>query len=225
MDGVFPLQQAIAGLPPVVIALGSADADQRHIGLLHRAAESQSLLMLHLAWHHRLRDEPPPETMSLGICPTIPRARLIQVAAVCRKIWRANPTGVPYAFSAPNDCFDARTGEFLLGPTRLGLTCASFVLAVFQAAGLPLVDYATWPIARSGDREWQERIVGLLEQTGATRAHVDAVRSDVGNVRYRPEEVAGAVRVPSHPASFSVVSKMAEQILELLRRGQETPNA
>ena len=224
MDRVFPLAQAVAGSPPMAIALGSDDADQRHIGLLHWDAESQSMLMFHLAWHHRLRNEPPPETMALAITPAIPRGRLIQVGAVCRKIWRANRTlGVPYAFSPPNDCFDTRTGEFLLGPTRFGLTCASFILAVFQAAGWPLVDGETWPMDRPGDREWQEKIVALLERTGAAREHVDAVRSEIGHVRFRPKEVAAAARVASHPASFFVVSQEAPQILEVLQRIQELP--
>ena len=89
MDGVFPLAQAVDDLPPVAIALGNVGADQRHIGLLHRDAESQSLRMLHLAWHHRLRNERPPEEMSLAVWPTFPHPRLIQVAAFCRQVWRA----------------------------------------------------------------------------------------------------------------------------------------
>src|SRR6185503_13834023 len=78
-----------------------------------------------------------PDPDFLWVNPAAHPKRLVQVAALCRKIWRANQSGsIPYAFSPPNDCFDTNTGAFLFGPTRHGLTCASFVLAVFHHAGL-----------------------------------------------------------------------------------------
>ena len=69
----------------------------------------------------------------------------------------------------PNDCFDAETGEFLIGPTRYGLTCADLALAVFDLAGLRLARYETWPIGRPGDREWQLWVADQLEADGAAK--------------------------------------------------------
>jgi hypothetical protein len=138
------------------------------------------------------------------------------VAAVCRKVWRANGRYVPYAFSPPNDCFDSVTWEFIFGPTRLGLTCSTFVLAVFHTARLPLVDYSSWPVNRPGDSEWQQRIVSLLKGR-APEAHVEAVSREVGSARFRPEEVAGAATVNPLPASFELAAERGEQILELLQ--------
>ena len=200
----------------VGVAIGVSYADQRHIGMLHRDSDSDTVLMLHLAWHHRLRNEPP-EPSFLWADPAIHPKRLVQVAAICRKVWRANKNGgIPYAFSHPNDCFDADTGRYLLGPTRLGLTCATFILAVFHTAGLQLVQYESWPIGREGDAEWRQRMVSLLEQHGACPDHVKAVRNDVGSARYRPEEVAGAATVSPLPADFEMAAGRGRQILERL---------
>jgi hypothetical protein len=129
-------------------------------------------------------------------------------------LWRKNQRGgIPYAFSSPDQSFDPATGDYLLGPSRFGLTCASFVLAVFQAAGLSLADYATWPADRPGDRQWQEKIVQLLEGR-ADQDHVEHVRREVGAVRYRPEEVAAAMALAPPPATFQQAEELGRQIIE-----------
>src|SRR2546427_287503 len=88
------------------IAIGVVDVDQRHIGMLHHESDSNAVLMLHLEWHHRLKNELPDRGF-LWVNPAIHRRRLVQVAAVCRKVWKANRDGgIPYAFSQPSDCFD-----------------------------------------------------------------------------------------------------------------------
>jgi hypothetical protein len=99
------------------------------------------------------------------------------------------------------------------------LTCATFVLAVFHRAGLPLLRYETWPNGRAGDSEWPTRIVAALAATpGTTTAHTDAVARDVGStVRFRPEEIAGAATVATMPVDFAVAEAYAAQLLLRLR--------
>lgn len=70
---------------------------------------------------------------------------------------------VAVGISEPTDCFDRETLRFLLGPTKTGLTCASFVLAVFQQSGLPLVVCESWPKPNEEDIEWQKLIVKILK--------------------------------------------------------------
>jgi len=205
----------------VGIAVGVTGPNQRHTGLLHLDSESGTLLMLDLAWDFVLCNRPPQDAFGGGFVwvdpAVLPRRRLKQVAAVCRKVWRANGRrGIPFGFNSPSNCFDEATGAFLLGPTRLGLTCAAFVLAVFHYARLPLVKYETWPRDRRGDREWQERIVSILEHRGAEPDRIRALRSDVGAVRYRPEEVAGAATVSALPAEFEIAEQRGQQIVQRL---------
>jgi hypothetical protein len=206
-------QRPLEEVRRAAVAIGITTPNQRHIGVLHREGRSGQVLMLHLEWHHILTNgDPNPEF--LWVDPAVLPQRLVQLAAVCRRVWRANKSGgIPYGFSPPTDAFDEETGRHLFGPTRTGLTCATFVLAVFQRAGLQLVRYESWPVGRPGDAEWQARIVDALQRTGAIQEHVQAVRSEIGSVRFRPEEVAGAAAFSNLPADFHPVSELGEAIL------------
>jgi hypothetical protein len=201
----------------VAVAIAAVDREQRHVGILHRDRSLGEVQLLHLAWHYDLRNSRP-KPCYLWIDPPIPEARARQVAALCRRVSRSNIRGIPYAFSAPNDCFDPITAQFLLGPERRGLTCASFVLAIFDAAGLALVDHSTWPSRREADARWQQQVLAQLREVNATPEHLEAVRSEIGNVRYRPEEVAGAAASESLPAPFPDARRRADAILEKLDR-------
>lgn len=157
----------------------------------------------------------------------------MHVAAMARKIWRANNRYVPYGFSPPNDCFDSQTNKYLFGPTRYGLTCASFVLAVFHRAGVPLVKYGTWPTSRPDDRAWQKKIVARLEEYNERlrnrpdrqkdyqdgKIHIEGIRADIGTVRFRPDEVAGATIERRVPTRFKQARNNGDRILTLLERG------
>ncbi len=213
-------EKPISDINHAAIAIQSIDSTQRHIGVLHRESDSTEVNLLHLAWHHKLINLPP-SMEYLWVDPKIPSQRMRQVAAICRKVWKSNQGDLPYALSPPNDCFDRQTGKFLFGDTRLGLTCASFVLAIFDAAGLCLAQYETWPASRSrpGDKEWQEEIVRQLKSSQSPDAaeHAEAVSNEIGATRYRPEEVAGAALTSPLPADFTSAAEQAADILERLR--------
>ena len=186
----------------VAIAIQRVRADQRHTGIFHKSTENGSLNLMDLCWHKVLRNAAPNRSIDvIWITPPLPQRRLRLVADTCRQIWRANGRGsIPYGFGKPTDCFDDNTHEFLIGPSHLGLTCASFVLAVFARCGTHLIRYEEWPVERDGDTEWQSRIVGdLREQYTDTEnvSHIERVEGEIGVVRFRPEEVAGAACAPS----------------------------
>lgn len=208
-------ERSITDVQYAAVAIQAVDADQRHIGVVHR--EGGQVNLLHLAWHHDLRNHPP----GLSYCwvePNVPPPRMRQVAAICRKVWRANDQALPYAFSEPSDCFDTHSGAFLLGPSRHGLTCASFVLAIFETAGLPLVRYDTWPSERPGDREWQEWVISQLANSKppAEPEHMMAITSEIGSVRFRPEDVAAAATISPLPADFKTSSMRSLALLKRL---------
>ena len=215
MDRVFTCaDQPFDAKHWIAVAIGEPDTDQRHIGILHRTKDSVPEF-LHLAWHCLLQnDSELPDYLTVWVAPTVPRERQRSIAAFCRRVWRKNAKdGIPYAFSKPCKSFDASTAAFLIGPSRYGLTCATFVLAVFDAAGIPLADYLTWTLDRPGDRQWQKKIIRTLEHQQVEQEHIDHLRKEAGAVRYRPEEVAASTALAPPPAAFPDAEKLGEQIL------------
>ncbi len=215
-------ESQIPGECYAAVAIQSVNENQRHIGVLHRAAADDPLQLLHLEWHCRLSNGlQGVDSSFLWIDSLFHPRRLKQVAAICRKVYRANRKGgVPYAFSSPSECFDTATGQFLLGPTRNGLTCATFVLAVFESAGIILVDYASWPIGREGDQVWQEAIVATFQRFAAEDSHIQAVQNEIGSARFRPEEVAGPAGLGTPRVSFVDAEFQSHRILAKLSSEQ-----
>lgn len=220
MNRVFgntPENQSGLGLFGIVIGTPQSP-EQRHIGVIHRNTESDSFLMLHLRWHCRLSNEEI-KGLYLLVDPDIPRKRMRQLAAVCRLVWNANEKGgIPFGFSSPLDCMDPDTFRYLLGPTKLGLTCASFVLAVLHQSGIKLLNYGDWPI-RPEDIEWQKSILESLKGV-AQWEHIEALKGEIGRgaLRFRPEEVAGAATESPFPVVFPSAEARGKSILELLRK-------
>ena len=226
MKGVFSQQnRPLDQIAYVAIAIAEPSPDQRHTGVFYRVNPTDQIQFLHLAWHCDLRRHRPSPTyhwINLRISPR----RLKQVAAICDDIASANlATGIPYSFGSPQNCFDDRTGEFLLGPTNTGLTCASFVLAVFERAGLRLVQIANWPPPNDEDKRWQGWAVRQLQQYEANSPgsvspqHIQSVQHESRNsARFRPEQVAAAgLKRKRRPVTFTVASRFGRAIVALIR--------
>ena len=194
---------------PVIVMIGEPIPNQRHIGILHRESDA-SPKFLHLAWHCILQNESDiPDYMRLWTTPSVEPVRLRLVAALCRLVWRKNESdGIPYAFSSPANTIDATSGAVLLGPSRFGLTCATFVLALFDAVGIRIAQYATWPQDRQGDIEWQTQIIASLLSRAAPE-HIEHLQSEVGAARFRPEEVAASAAIAPPAAEFEAASVLA----------------
>ncbi len=189
-----------------------------HIGLFYRGlratAESPPpVRQFHLAWHFDLKNEPVDELFSLWVDPAVGR-RAKHLAAYCRLVWAQNEDGrLAYAFTTPVGALTTE-GSFT-DSGRLGLTCASFVLAIFHHAGLPLIRYDEWP-EREDDVLWQGEIAQMLQAKGASKTHLETVRSQIGCVRYRPVEVGAAGLAAERPASFASVGELAQVLNNLL---------
>lgn len=219
-----PAERPFGEIPNhIAVAITQSGPNQRHVGILYRGEKygsGDSFSLLHLPWHFRPVNEDRPHPVYAWIDPQCARSRGRQLSAICRKVARENVRGIPYGFSPPNDCFNKKTFAFELGPNRYGLTCSTFVLAIFELAGLRLVAEESWPKNRPEDAQWREMIIESLRRSRKPNvdAHITLLRNDSSTVRFRPEEVAGAAACENNPAAFEHASSQAIHIIEVLTK-------
>jgi hypothetical protein len=182
-----------------------------HVGFVYAANDDGARRVLHQAWHHDTRDEALADFLADS---STPHPRLwvdpsldvdeqndlrAMVALVASKI---STNQLPYALQR-RDATVAVDGGVVLG-TSLGLTCATFVTAVFAAAGVSLLDDSSWEARDDArvaeDDDAQRRIAeGLMSRD---RNHAQRVRAEVGCTRVRAEEVAAASGMAPRPVRF-----------------------
>lgn len=211
-------------VPHLAIAIKDT-GNGTHAGIFYRVEQASQYRLLHLAWHHDLRIDGPNPTYHWVEVP-LPQLRLQQVAAICEHVAKTNaPGSIPYAFGSPVDCFDRNTYQYLIGRDNSGLTCATFVLAVFHLAGIPLVRYNTWPPGSVEDQQFQTQVAEILEEqfvNGApnvTASDIATIRSEVGVSRFSAEHVAAAGMLQKwrRPISYSSASRWGRKIVSKLR--------
>ena len=201
------MQYAAIGVGP------GASPDILHCGIFFVDTRGpDNVMLLHLKFHHDLACEaPPPEYLWVEL--TIPTERARVLARFCRAIEKRYPDGrFPYGLKH-DGAFDD-SGQYLSNEGK-GLTCATFVLAVFAKQGVHLVDSAGW-VSRKDDKAAQTKLVDLLIKVGAEASHVDAVRKEIGCVRFRSEEVAAAGASEPLPVSFEQASRVGALVREKL---------
>jgi len=177
---------------------------------------------LHFGWNHKLlhdtcRDDAP---CAIPILDPIELADEFFIAGLCGKIARSavNKT-IPYNLKLDRDVtFDQATGDVQFGKEYTGLSCATFVVAVFRSSGNPLVDTANWPMPTKEDIAVQREFVALLEQSEKAEDQAQAIliRDEIGTPRARPEHVAGACLEDMLPVSHAVCDENGKAIVPIL---------
>lgn len=188
-----------------------------HVGILHRDESNGSVNFLHLWWRNQLRNEQPRASYGWAT-PNILKRRARQIAAFCRRVFRLNSSpnpGIPYGFSPPGGALDPN-GRFQAGEKHKGLTCASFVLAVFDRMHSPLLDCETWPSSSLEDKEWQRRQLEELGTEDIPVEELEAIKSELGETRYHPEQVAAAATSELIPLNFKEAEALAELVIQQL---------
>lgn len=211
-----PSSKDIDDLDLLGIAVKEVQVDQRHVGLLYQDG-LHSTRMCHLAWHHDLRDQAAPADY-FWVEVELDDLNKLVVIGFCLKVIEKNQRGqVPYGLTYLGDYFDRDTGHYQKRSAGDGLTCATFVMAIFDPLGLPILDVDTWQ-RRDGDAEWQNQIVAALQHGGASSEHIELVQNDIGCARFRPEEVAGSATDPDQPVPFDQAVSLGEELLRAMPR-------
>jgi hypothetical protein len=206
----------------LVIALKEVNKDQRHIGIIHKQQKGDPSL-LHLEWHCILSNSDLPTIIAddyfAYIPPYIDVERARTIAGLCRQINDRKPE-IPYGIVFDQSRF-SEDGLLHLGDRSHGLTCATFVIAVFLSAGIDLLKEEGWP-HRDEDDVWHDHIVYALEHTkfdyGISDEHIENIKSERGCTRFRPEEVAASLSIEETPADFDYASRTGLMFIDCMRK-------
>lgn len=165
----------------------SHDGEQFHCGISYEL--NKGFNALHLEWHHRLTYTENPDEFSHWIKPNIHKIRQKMVSTKCKRIRNyLDKIPIPYALLYCQTSFN-NDGMLVLGENEHGLTCATFVLAVFNSCGIKLIDIENWPF-RDDDNIWHEKIIKYLNSSkSVSQKHKEYVAKEKGCARFRPEEV------------------------------------
>lgn len=198
-----------------------------HTGILYRTKkDANTTYILDLRWHHILRSEVATETYCHVVIELTNRD-LFSVLMMCRRIHNKNKKGkirIPYAFLHDSARF-TNDGDIALG-NDLGLTCSTFVLTVFESAGVQLATVSSWE-HRPEDKQKHHDLVAMLKKgirkfdiPPADPAHVERVNREVDCVRVRPEEVAAAGLFRTRPVTYVHAEPAGRWILSKIRSAQ-----
>ena len=103
------------------------------------------------------------------------RAHTALIDLICR----SNQSSIPYC-TVYNGAYFSPEAKIQYINHESGLTCATFVLAIFKTLQIDLVDFQTWE-PRQSDDIWRDAIGPHLPLRN--------INAESGNRRFRPEEV------------------------------------
>lgn len=196
---------------------------RHHCGIVFKYNDQSRLI--HLNWHCDLRLQNPDNLSQenyFWVESSLHPIRQKMVAVMCNRIseryWEKR---IPFGLIYENTRFNAN-GEVIYDDNEYGLTCATFVLAVYDSCGINLLDLKSWP-ERNEDIVWNNEIIKTLERNrsnyGVTDAHIEKMKKSAGSARFRPEEVAAGTmfKYKDLPVSFHTVLPYSESVKRKLK--------
>lgn len=179
---------------------------------------------IHLGWHHHFFHEKEiisPDSYIWKV-PNLPDSRLKSVVAKCLlvaenqkdKLKNQLPYSVGY-FSGREFNQDGIYTDNISG-YEYGMTCATFVLTIFNSVGIELLDWRNWKY-REDDKPWFNYIILNLTKgySGGyiSKTHLDNVKKEENCARFRPEEIFASMYCSHKPSSkFSCTSNLGSLV-------------
>lgn len=147
-----------------------------------------------------------------------------RILAATIDVWLdLNANKIPYSVAHPGGVI-FKDNVWVGNEPGQGLTCATFIVALFDELGIPFVDVGSWG-DRAGDIEWAQRILQALAPFMSPE-HVEAQRVRIGKtVRVRPSDIAAAGQLIRQendaPLQFRDVESLSARIeAQMLGRAQ-----
>jgi hypothetical protein len=122
-----------------------------------------------------------------------------------------NRDKIPYSVAHPGGVV-FKNNVWVGNEPGQGMTCATFVMELFDELGIPFIAKETWE-PRDGDTDWAESILAVLANQ-MTKEHVDAQYARIREVvRVRPSDIASAAHLihqeQEEPLTFTEVAPLA----------------
>lgn len=202
------------------IIVGKTGEKQLHCGIAYKYQKNFNAI--HLAWHCSLKHETNIiDNLSnyIWVKPNeIHKFRQNSIAAFCRRIIkRDTEQEIPYGLYYTGAVF-TQDGLLKLKKKEIGLTCATFVLAVFKSCQVDLIDIENWG-ARHSDKVFHYDILISLRKSQVkykiSENHINNVSEEIGCARFRPEEVAISSAFKNKPALSKVIIENGLKLREI----------
>ena len=180
-----------------------------HVGFLYRR-EDASIWFCDVAWELWLRNEPKNQHDMCWVNIGLPDSILELVAAILEEMDK-NKGAIPYdvRYSSSQSYFDPSSWEYT--NQAPGLTCATFVMALFQGLQIALFNVDAWP-SRPGDEPALDNLISHLAADGVDPIRIQEMRTNHKNVRFRPEEVCGSVGETTWPVPFPTAEPLGHDV-------------
>lgn len=207
------------------ISVGKSAPDQLHNKLLINFNDVQG--ELHLEFHHTLTFSETfehPEMYIWDIPSTIPESRLKSLAARCIKVIKnLDYQDIPYAIEYKGRRKFDKEGIYNSYSTgdEYGVTCATFILTLFDSVGINLLDWHNWE-ERLEDKVWFSKLIRLIEyhryrgDLEMSEDHLNNLKSEENCKKIRPEEVFVSAYCNDLPMKFLCSSTMGTNIRNYL---------
>lgn len=161
----------------------------------------------------------------LLVIPNLLASSLLSLAGLCESLHeRRDILKIYYDFGADAKArFEVAENrcELITGEPSAGLSCSTFVVALFSSINRPLVKVRTWK-HRPSDLARHLSLIQMLQDNGQ-EVRAAQLASRVGRIRISPCEVAGAATEEKIPASFATCCVNAEIINDVLIQMRSSP--
>lgn len=226
-ERVGPTMTPLSADSPTAIWVSQQEAS--HVGLAYRmsgGAQKGETRLLHLFNHEKLEDKPIDLSTSqkkylaahVGFDNTEENGDLASNFANFLKKVSLASNKLPYGVNWVGSLGSFKTdGHYI--PGKGSFTCATFVSAMFDAIGHPVVSVNSWPTDQPDDLIWREKIVGIHERNRELEPDVQAllikqVREQKELVRLKPAQIASSAAqlASAWPISFNDADGLAKPL-------------
>ena len=208
-------------LDSIGVALCQYQNEQNHIAVLFKPDSDKSdTLLLHVGDHKAdLIQRPSYRYLWLDLGDSIPPIRKEILLTDIQLIAEVNKDAkIRYGLDHGVFCLDAETGQLNSHyDESIDFTCATFVIEVFLASGLKLIDWDSWPSNEDRHIAFQKQVYEYLyaihkqDPKRVTLEYLIAQQANIGKSRFTPQEVAASTQ-ELKPSIKNEIDNMAEEI-------------